>query len=337
MIREAIIKLSTDEDLTYGEAEQVMEEIMTGTATPAQMGSFLTALAAKGETVEEITACAKVMRDKALRITALGDIMEIVGTGGDKAGTFNISTTAAFVIAAAGVRVAKHGNRSMSSKSGAADCLEALGAKIDITPEQSQAVMQETGICFMFAQCYHSSMKYVAPVRKEIGISNIFNILGPLTNPAHANMQLMGVYAPELLEPLAKVLNNLGVKRGMTVYGMDKMDEATVSANTKICEINDGSFKTYEISPEEMGFSRCAKEDLLGGDGAENAVITRNILSGKEKGPKRDVVLLNAGLSLYIAGRADSVMQGIDLAREIIDSGSAYEKMEQFVKATNNA
>ena len=335
MIKEAILKLAENKDLTYDEAAQVMDEMMSGTATQAQMGAFLTALRIKGETIEEITACANVMRAKALHIDTDKEVMEIVGTGGDGSGTFNISTTALFVIAAGGVPIAKHGNRSMSSKSGAADCLENLGVNITITPEQSKKVLDETDICFMFAQGYHSSMKYVAPVRREIGIRNIFNVLGPLTNPANAPLQLMGVYSEDLVEPLAKVLSNLGVKRGMVVYGEDGIDEATVSANTKVCEINNGEFKTYEITPEEFGFKRCNKSDLLGGDGKENAEIAKDILSGKEKGAKRDAVALNAGLSLYIAGKADSIKESIALAQEIIDSGKAYEKIEQFAAATN--
>ena len=335
MIKEAILKLAENKDLTYDEAAQVMDEMMSGTATQAQMGAFLTALRIKGETIEEITACANVMRAKALHIDTDKEVMEIVGTGGDGSGTFNISTTALFVIAAGGVPIAKHGNRSMSSKSGAADCLENLGVNITITPEQSKKVLDETDICFMFAQGYHSSMKYVAPVRREIGIRNIFNVLGPLTNPANAPLQLMGVYSEDLVEPLAKVLSNLGVKRGMVVYGEDGIDEATVSANTKVCEINNGEFKTYEITPEEFGFKRCNKSDLLGGDGKENAEIAKDILSGKEKGAKRDAVALNAGLSLYIAGKADSIKEGIALAQEIIDSGKAYEKIEQFAATTN--
>lgn len=335
MIKEAIIKLSNNENLTYDEASQVMEEMMTGVATQAQMGAFLTALRIKGETIDEISACAYVMRDKALRIKTDKEVMEIVGTGGDGSGTFNISTTSAFVIAAAGIPVAKHGNRSMSSKSGAADCLENLGVNITITPEQSEKVLYDTGMCFMFAQGYHSSMKYVAPVRKEIGIRNVFNILGPLTNPAHASMQLMGVYSEDLVEPLARVLYKLGVKKGMTVFGEDGMDEATMSAKTKVCEINNGEFKTYEISPEDFSLKRCKKEDLLGGNGAENAQITRDILSGKIKGAKYDTVCLNAGLSLYIAGKAENIKDGIKMAQELIDSGKAYEKLEQFVKATN--
>lgn len=335
MIKEAILKLAENKDLTYDEAAQVMDEMMSGIATQAQMGAFLTALRIKGETIEEITACANVMRAKALHIDTDKEVMEIVGTGGDGSGTFNISTTALFVIAAGGVPIAKHGNRSMSSKSGAADCLENLGVNITITPEQSKKVLDETDICFMFAQGYHSSMKYVAPVRREIGIRNIFNVLGPLTNPANAHLQLMGVYSEDLVEPLAKVLSNLGVKRGMVVYGEDGIDEATVSANTKVCEINNGEFKTYEITPEEFGFKRCNKSDLSGDDGKENAEIAKDILSGKEKGAKRDAVALNAGLSLYIAGKADSIKDGIALAQEIIDSGKAYEKIEQFAAATN--
>lgn len=337
MIKEAIVKITNQENLTYEEAKQVMDEMMSGQASQSQMGSFLTALRLKGETIEEITACAKVMRNKALHISSDKEVMDIVGTGGDNSGTFNISTTASFIVAAGGVPVAKHGNRSMSSKSGAADCLENLGVNISITPSQSEKVLKETGICFMFAQGYHSSMKYVAPVRKEIGIRNIFNILGPLTNPANAPLQLMGVYSQDLVEPLARVLSNLGVKRGMTVFGEDGMDEATVSAKTKICEINNGEFVTYEISPEEMGLKKCEKEDLLGGDGAENAQITKDILSGKEKGGKRDTAVLNAALSLYIAGKSNSVKDGVILAQHLIDSGKALKTMENFVAVSNIA
>lgn len=335
MIKEAIKKLMENRDLSYREAKTVMEEMMSGQASPSQMGSFLTALRFKGETIDEITACAQVMRDKALHIDTDREVMDIVGTGGDGSGTFNISTTSSFVVAAGGVPIAKHGNRSMSSKSGAADCLENLGVNISITPQQSKKVLEKAGICFMFAQGYHSSMKYVAPVRKEIGIRNVFNILGPLTNPANASLQLMGVYAEEMVEPLARVLSNLGVKRGMTVFGEDGMDEATVSARTKICEINNGTFHTYEILPEEIGLEKCTKEELLGGDGMENAEIARAVLSGQEKGAKRNTVILNSALSFYIAGKASGLGEGVSMAQNLIDSGKAYAKMEQFVHLTN--
>ncbi len=332
MITEAIKKLVANEDLSYETAAKVMDEMMSGEATEAQMASFLTALRMKGETVDEITACAEIMRSKAVRINPQTDVLDIVGTGGDGTGTFNISTTSAFIISAAGVPVAKHGNRSMSSKSGSADCLENLGINISIPPEKSKEILDKEGICFMFAQNYHSSMKYVGPVRKQIGIRNVFNVLGPLTNPAGATMQVTGVYSAEIVEPIARVFSNLGVKRGIVLYGGDGMDEATVSTATKICEIDNGSFKTYEITPDEVGLKTYPMSDVIGGDGAENAEITRRILKGEEKGAKRDIVLLNSALGLYVAGKASSVKEGVKLAQEIIDSGKAYEKMEKFAK-----
>ncbi len=336
MIKEAIKEVVANRDLTFDEAAQVMDEIMSGTANQAQTAAFLTALRIKGETIDEITACAQVMRDKALHITPSTDVLDIVGTGGDGTGTFNISTTAAFVIAAGGIPVAKHGNRSMSSKSGSADCLENLGININITPEKSAEVLKETGMCFMFAQGYHSSMRFVAPVRKEIGIRNIFNILGPLTNPASADLQVTGVYSEELVEPVARVFSNLGVKKGFVFYGSDGMDEATVTGPTKVCEISDGTFKTYNITPEQFGLGTYSSEELLGGDGAENAEITRQILSGKLKGAKRDIVLLNSALGLYTGGKAETLEDGVRLAAQIIDSGKAYRKLEEFAKATND-
>lgn len=335
MIQEAIKKIVTNDDLTYDEAAQVMDEIMTGTATEAQSAAFLTALRFKGETIDEITACASVMRKKALHINPLTDTLDIVGTGGDGTGTFNISTTAAFVIAAAGIPVTKHGNRSMSSKSGSADCLEQLGINIGISPEKSAQVLDKTGMCFMFAQGYHSSMRYVGPVRKQIGIRNIFNVLGPLTNPAGANLQVTGVYSAELVEPVARVFSNLGVKKGFVFHGSDGMDEVTVTGPTKVCEIDNGTFKSYEITPEQFGLGTYSKDELAGGDGAENAEITRQILSGRLHGAKRDIVVLNAALGLYTGGKAATIADGVKLAAEIIDSGKAYEKMEEFAKATN--
>lgn len=335
MIKEAINKLSLQENLSYDEAAQVMDEMMSGNATNAQIAAFLMALRIKGETIEEITACAQGMRDKAVHINPQKDVLDIVGTGGDGTGTFNISTTSAFVISAAGVPVAKHGNRSMSSKSGAADCLEALGVNITIPPEKSKEILDKADICFMFAQGYHSSMKYVGPVRKEIGVRNVFNILGPLTNPANADMQVMGVYSEDLLEPLARVLSNLGVKRGMTIYGCDGMDEATVTAPTRICEIDNGNFKTYEITPESVGLKSYSMVELIGGDGKENAEITKRILKGQLKGAKRDIVLLNSALGIYVGGKAKSIEEGIKLAAEIIDSGKAYAKMEEFSELSN--
>ena len=335
MITEATKKLVQGESLDFDTACAVMNEMMSGEATNSQMASFLTALRMKGETIDEITACAQVMRDKAVHINTDKDILDIVGTGGDGIGTFNISTTASFIIAATGINVAKHGNRSMSSKSGSADCLEHLGINITISAERSKEILEEIGICFMFAQGYHKSMKFVGPVRKEIGIRNVFNILGPLTNPANANMQVMGVYSEELLEPLARVLSNLGVERGMTIYGCDGMDEATVTTKTKICEINRGEFKTYEITPQDVGLNSYTMDDLIGGDGELNAGLTRDILSDKLKGAMYEIVLLNAGLGIYVGGKADTIKEGINVAKEMIESGKALKKLNEFVELSN--
>ena len=334
MIKEAIYKVVNKEDLTYEMAEEAMDEIMSGKATEIQMASFLTALRMKGETIEEITACAAGMRKHAVRLLHDMDVLEIVGTGGDEANTFNISTTSAFVVSAAGIPVAKHGNRSVSSKCGAADCLEALGAKITISPEDSAKILDKIGMCFMFAQTYHSSMKYVAPVRKSLGIRTIFNILGPLTNPAGANMQLLGVYDEALVEPLAKVLLNLGVKRGIVAYGQDGLDEISLSAPTTCCEIRDGKLKSFVLNPQDYGFKLCKKEDLVGGDPKENAEITRAILSG-EKGPKRDAVVLNSAACIYMATDHMTFEEAIHAAEDIIDSGKAKEQLESFVEISN--
>lgn len=334
MIKEAIHKVFKTENLTYEEAEAVMNEIMEGEASAVQMSSYLTALSMKGETVEEITASAAGMRAHCVRLLHDMDVLEIVGTGGDGANSFNISTTSSLVISAAGIPVAKHGNRAASSKCGAADVLEALGVNITISPEKSRELLEKIGICFLFAQNYHIAMKYVAPVRKELGIRTIFNILGPLANPAGANMELMGVYDESLIEPLAHVLANLGVKRALVVYGTDGLDEISLSAPTKVCEVKDGTFTSYEITPEQFGFNRCGKEDLEGGTPAENAQITRDILSGKT-GPKRDAVLMNAGAAIYMAGKAETIQDGIDMARNMIDSGKAAAQLEKFVKLSN--
>ena len=334
MIKEAIHKVFKTENLTYEEAEAVMNEIMEGEASAVQMSSYLTALSMKGETVEEITASAAGMRAHCVRLLHDMDVLEIVGTGGDGANSFNISTTSSLVISAAGIPVAKHGNRAASSKCGAADVLEALGVNITISPEKSRELLEKIGICFLFAQNYHIAMKYVAPVRKELGIRTIFNILGPLANPAGANMELMGVYDESLIEPLAHVLANLGVKRAFVVYGTDGLDEISLSSPTKVCEVKDGTFTSYEITPEQFGFNRCGKEDLAGGTPAENAQITRDILSGKT-GPKRDAVLMNAGAAIYMAGKAETIQDGIDMARNMIDSGKAAAQLEKFVKLSN--
>lgn len=337
MIKEAIIKIVNKEDLSFDEAYAVMNEIMNGETTPTQNAAFLAALStksAKAETTGEIAGCAKAMREHATPVDTDFDLFEIVGTGGDNAGSFNISTTSAIVAAAGGMKVSKHGNRAASSKCGTADCLEALGINIDEDPAKCRKLLEKVGICFFFAQKYHNSMKYVGAIRKELGFRTVFNILGPLTNPAHPKRQLLGVYDEYLIEPLAKVLMELGVKRGMVVYGMDKLDEISLSAPTKICEIKDGSLHTYEIKPEDFGLSRCKKEDLAGGDPKENAAITLSILNG-EKGAKRDAVLLNAGAALYIGEKAKSMQEGINLAARLIDSKKALKVLEDFIKVSN--
>lgn len=337
MIKEAIVKIVSKGDLTYEEAYTVMNEIMSGETTATQNAAFLAALStksARAETTDEIAGCAAAMRAHATKVEAGDDLFEIVGTGGDNAHSFNISTTSALVAAAGGMKVAKHGNRAASSQCGTADCLEALGVNIDQSPEKCVELLREVGMCFFFAQKYHSSMKYVGAIRRELGFRTVFNILGPLTNPGTPTMQLLGVYDDYLVEPLAQVLVNLGIRRGMVVYGTDKLDEISVSAPTKICEIRDGWYKTYVITPEQFGLVRCAKEALVGGTPEENAEITRRILKG-EKGSRRDAVLMNAGAALYIGGKADSMEDGIRLAAELIDSGKAYEKLEQFIEVSN--
>ena len=337
MIKEAIVKIVNKGDLTYDEAYTVMNEIMSGETTPTQNAAFLAALStksAKAETTDEIAGCAAAMRDHATKVDTGMDVLEIVGTGGDNAGSFNISTTTAIVCAAGGIKVAKHGNRAASSLCGTADCLEALGVNIEQSPEKCVELLKEVGMCFFFAQKYHSSMKYVGSIRKELGFRTVFNILGPLTNPAMPTMQLLGVYDEYLVEPLAQVLANLGVKRGMVVYGMDKLDEISLSAPTKICEIKDGWFKSSMIKPEDFGFERCTKEDLKGGAPAENAQITRDILAG-QKGHKRNAVLMNAGAALYIGGKAESMKDGIALAAELIDSGKATATLEKMIEISN--
>ena len=334
MIKEAIIKLSKKEDLSYEMAQAVMDEIMSGEANDIQKSAYLTALAMKGETIDEITASAAGMREHCTRLLNDMDVLEIVGTGGDRSNSFNISTTSALVISAGGVPVAKHGNRAASSKCGAADVLEALGVNITVSPAQSAQMLKDINICFLFAQKYHTAMRYVANVRKELGIRTVFNILGPLSNPAGANMQVMGVYDEKLVEPLARVLSNLGVKNAMVVYGQDCLDEISLSAPTKVCEYRDGEFKSYEITPEQFGFTRCKKEDLVGGEPAANAQIAREILDGVE-GPKMDAVLLNAGAAIYIATDGITIEQGIEKAKEMITSGKAKAKLEQFIEDSN--
>lgn len=337
MIKESIVKIVNKQDLTYEEAYTVMNEIMSGETSPTQNAAFLAALStksAKAETTDEIAGCATAMRDHAIKVETDMDLFDIVGTGGDNAHSFNISTTSALVAAAGGIKVAKHGNRAASSQCGTADCLEALGVNIRQSPARCIELLHEVGMCFFFAQKYHTSMKYVGAIRKELGFRTVFNILGPLTNPGSPNMQLLGVYDEYLVEPLAQVLINLGVKRGMVVYGHDKLDEISMSAPTTVCEFKDGWFKTYTIAPEDFGLARCDKVDLVGGSPKENAQITLAILHG-EKSHKRNAVLMNAGAALYIGGKAETLQDGITLAANLIDSGKALDTLEKLIEVSN--
>lgn len=337
MIKEAIVKIVSKQDLTYAEAYQVMNEIMSGETTATQNAAFLASLSTKStraETIDEIAGCAAAMRDHSTKVDTDMELFEIVGTGGDNAHSFNISTTSALVAAAGGMKVAKHGNRAASSQCGTADCLEALGVNIQQSPAQCKKLLEKVGICFFFAQKYHTSMKYVGSIRKELGFRTVFNILGPLTNPGSPKRQLLGVYDAYLVEPLAQVLISLGVKRGMVVYGQDKLDEISMSAPTTVCEFRDGWFKSYTITPEEFGFTRCAKEELVGGTPKENAEITRDILNG-QTGPKRDAVLMNAGAALYIGEKAESLKEGIAMAAHLIDSGAALLTLKRFIEESN--
>ena len=338
MISDAIKKIGDKKDLTYYEAYDVMNEIMNGETTPTQNAAFLAALSTKStkaETIDEITGCAAAMRDHALHVEHDFDVLEIVGTGGDHSDSFNISTTSALVAAAGGAKVAKHGNRAASSKCGTADCLEALGVNIKQDPQKAVEMLRDTGMCFLFAQLYHTSMKYVGAIRKELGVRTVFNILGPLTNPANAKRTLIGVYDASLVNPIAEVLQRLGVQRGMVVYGLDQLDEISMSADTLICEFDIEQTKTYTVSPEDFGLKRCDKSELTGGSPEENAAITRAILSGTERGAKRDAVLMNAGAALYLADKAKTMADGIALAAELIDSGKALETLNAFAAASN--
>ncbi|MBP5554035.1 MAG: anthranilate phosphoribosyltransferase [Lachnospiraceae bacterium] len=338
MINEAIKKLSNKEDIGYEMSRDVMFEIMKGEASDVQKSAYLVSLSMKGETIDEITGSAEAMRAMATRLNTGCDTLEIVGTGGDRSFSYNISSTSAFVIAAGGVKITKHGNRSASSKSGAADVLEALGVNISIEPEKNEEVFKDTGYCFLFAQKYHSAMKYVGPIRKELGIRTVFNILGPLTNPAYSSKFILGVYDETLLDPIAQVLIKLGAKRGMVVYGMEKLDEISSVGPTKVVEFDEeGNIRRYTVTPEQFGLQKSNPGDLTGGTPEENAEITRRILKGEERGPKRDCVLLNAGAGLYIGGAASSMEEGIKLAAELIDSGKAYAKLEEVIKDTNAA
>lgn len=336
MIKEAIIKLVEKGDLTYEEARTVMLEIMGGKTTPTQNAAFLAALSTKStkaETIDEISGCAEAMRSLATPVPHPGmEVLEIVGTGGDGAHSFNISTTSAMVLAAGGVKVAKHGNRAASSLCGTADCLEALGVKIDMTAEKALSMLQKTNFCFLFAQKYHSAMKYVGPIRKELGFRTVFNILGPLTNPAKPEMFLLGVYDEYLVEPIAKVLASLGVRRGIVAYGREKLDEISPNGPTVICEIRDGYYRSSLIRPEDFGLVPGTKKDLLGGTPEENARVTRDILSGRIGGTKRNAVLLNAGAAFFVAQKAESIKEGITLAASLINSGKALTALENIIK-----
>ncbi len=339
MIKEAIVKIVNKGDLTYEEAYTVMNEIMGGETTATQNAAFLAALStksARAETIDEIAGCAAAMRDHATCVdTGDMEVLEIVGTGGDNAGSFNISTTSALVCAAGGVKIAKHGNRAASSLSGTADCLEALGVNIDQSPEKCLELLETVGMCFFFAQKYHTSMKYVGSIRRELGFRTVFNILGPLTNPCSPSIQLLGVYDDYLVEPLAKVLMGLGVRRGMVVYGQEKLDEISMCAPTTVCEFQDGWYKTYSVTPERFGLAMCEKSDLVGGTPAENAEITRGILSGRDRGPKRGAVLMNDGAGLYLSGKAETWEEGVSMAAELIDSGKAAETLEKLIAVCN--
>lgn len=331
MIQDAILSLSKKQDLTFETAKGVMHEIMSGNATDVQMSAYLTALSLKGETIDEITGSAYGMRMHCVRLLHDVDALEIVGTGGDHSNTFNISTAAAIITAAAGIPVAKHGNRSASGKCGSADVLEALGVKITISPEKSAEMLKNIGICFMFAQNYHIAMKFVAPIRKELGIRTVFNIIGPLTNPAGAKMELMGVYDKSLVEPLAQVMCNLGVKNAMVVHGEDGIDEISMSAPTFVCEVKNGWVRSYTIAPEDFGLKRCKKEELQGGLPQENAAILKSILMG-EKSAKRDAAILNAAAAMFITGKYESINEAVKIANDVIDSGDALKKLDDFIK-----
>ncbi len=334
MIQQAIYKVLNRDNLSFEETKAVMDEIMGGNATNAQIAAFITAIRMKGETIDEITGCATIMRKYGLKLKHEGDVLDIVGTGGDEAFTFNISTISSLIISAAGIPVAKHGNRSVSSKCGSADVLEALGVKIDIPVEKSEKILKEIGICFLFAPLYHSSMKYAAPVRREIGVRTIFNILGPLSSPADANLQLLGVYDENLVEPMARVLANLGVKRAMVVHGHDGLDEVSLSAKTTVCEVNQGQVNSFFLDPHQFGFEYCKPEDLVGGDPQQNAAIALSILNG-ERGPKRDIVLLNSAVCLYMSYNNITLRECVKLAADTIDSGKAMEQLRQFIRLSN--
>lgn len=335
-IQEGISKVVSGQSLSYDEMKPIFTDIMEGRTTEAQIASFLTALRMKGETIDEITACASVLREVCMPMdTGEADVLDIVGTGGDGAGSINISTISSFVIAAGGAKVGKHGNRSMSSKCGSADCLESLGVNLKITPERNIEILSEIGICFMFAQTYHAAMKYAAPVRKQIGIRTIFNVLGPLANPARAKLQVLGVYDESLAEPLAHTLKNLGVKRAAVIHGSDGLDEATVCGETYVHELKDGEVTKYTVTPEQVGLKLYPEGALKGGSPEENAETALKILKGEERGAKRDAVVLNSAIGLYVSELGQTLAECVKKAEELIDSGAALEKLESLVRLSN--
>lgn len=335
MIQQAISKLVSSKSLSIAEAKEVMDEIMSGSCSEALIASYLTALSAKGFDADEISGSALSMKEHAKKLDVCQELLEIVGTGGDHSNSFNISTTSSIVAAAGGCSVAKHGNRAATSKCGAADCLEALGVNIQLEPEQAKNLLEKTGICFLFAPCYHPAMKYAAPVRKALSIPTIFNVLGPLTNPASASYQLMGVYDPSLLEPMARTLQKLGVKKGMVVCGEEPLDEISAAGFSHVCEFDENKIERYKIHPSDFGYEACSLEELQGDDAENNAQITRNILNGTIKGAKRQAVCLNAGASLYISGKADSLYNGVRLAEKLIDSKKALGKLDEFIEVSH--
>jgi anthranilate phosphoribosyltransferase len=337
VIEKAIEKVAAGKDLSRQEAKQLFDEIMNGKVATEKLAEFLKALAEKGEAVEEIIGAAESMRSVVAEVKPhiKGNLLDVVGTGGDKKGTFNVSTTAAFVAAGAGCLVAKHGNRSVSSKCGAADVLEKLGVKIDLPAEKNAELIEKIGIAFLFAPCHHPAMRYAMPARKMLGIRTIFNILGPITNPANAQTYLLGVFDLQLAEKLAAVLAGLKVKHALVVHGNDGFDEISLSDKTTVFEVQGTRVKRFEISPEQFGFRRCGEGEVAGETAERNAEILRDILSGKEKGAKRDIVLLNAGAAIYANGNAGSIKEGIEKARESIESGNALRKLNELIGASN--
>ncbi|OGC24364.1 anthranilate phosphoribosyltransferase [candidate division WOR-1 bacterium RIFOXYB2_FULL_42_35] len=336
MIKDAIKKIVERQDLTRQEAAETMDTIMKGEATPSQIAAFITALRMKGEAVDEITGCAEKMRQHAININPQSkNLVDTCGTGGDVSGTFNISTITALVAAGAGISIAKHGNRSVSSRCGSADLLEALGVKIDLEPNKVEQCINEVGMGFIFAPIFHQAMKFAMPTRKEIGIRTVFNILGPLTNPARANAQVLGVFHPNLTEMLAAVLGNLGVKQALVVHGMDGLDEISICDKTLVSQLKDGKVENYLIKPEDLGIKRAKREEILGGSVEENVEITYKILTGKEKGPKRDIVLVNAAAAIYVGGKSKDLKAGIKIASDSIESGAANKKLEELIACTS--